>query len=874
MQVSRTTSEGAPISGTGSSRNRLEKYRFQDFEIDLGRRTLHRNGHSIFLGIRTFDVLAYFVRHSQRVVGKEAIAQALWPESLAEESNLNQHIFLLRKALSGTQSGDRLIVTIPKRGFQFTARVTAVEEEPHQAAEQDAAKDVVDAPVMEETPPVMRSFDAAAQTSLEELVREPFRNRQSTRSGQRRRDGSGRQRTSADRLSLRERHKVEEEDEQKPRGFAARLLGGILHPGPWQLAGITFALAVIGFGGFFLWRWAHRASGPAPVLIITEITNNSGVPQFDPAVRTAIYLDFEQSPWFNVPSQAKVDQALTHAKPMGTKAYSQACGTFHAENYLTGEVHRLTHGYLLTLSAFHCGSGRQTAVSRGIADTTDGLVSVLDRVVWDMRRQLGESAASVSQFSRPLFEGRASSLEALKAYADGDLLANAGKLQDAVALLQHAVEIDPQFALAFADLGGVYADLGQRDLSVQALSRAFQLRSTVDDRTRLFIAAMYNTLVTGDLRASIHNYKDWIAEYPNGSTPFLKLAGLEIEAGNPAQALEPAQRALDLDPANPEAYVVLARAQMHLDQFERVADTCRLAIDRQLDGVEIHEFLLQTAFLRLDQAGVDEQIAWARGKDAEPEMQWQQALMSFAQGKAKAATAMTNTAVEGFRAHGEDNRATQVLAAVARIEAELGMIDAAKATLSRISGTEDYPDALVAMAHAGQTTSAAEELKTQLDAHLASTLWQEYRGPQVRAAIALNEQRPSDAIDALKPAEPFDLSSFGVPALRGRAYLMAHQPAEATAEFSKIQGHSGVEPLSHDYPLAQLGLARADVQAGRIDDARLAYRLLLQIWKDADPDLPRLKEAKAEYARLTGEPARSTPSTGANSRKKPASGRR
>jgi DNA-binding winged helix-turn-helix (wHTH) protein/tetratricopeptide (TPR) repeat protein len=876
MQVSRTTSEETPIAGAGSSRNRPRKYRFLDFEIDLGRRTLHRDGHSIFLGAQTFDVLAYFVQHAQRVVGKEAITEALWPELLAEESNLNQHIFLLRKALTGTQSGDRLIVTIPGRGFQFTPRVTAVDDEPDQAAEEHVEKDPEDVSTMEELPPAMRSFDSTARTSLEELAREPFptRAKQSTPSERRGRGTSRSHRRSAARSPGRRREADDDEDEKRPKGFITRLVGSIFHPGPWQLAGITFALAVIGFGGFFLWRQAHDSAGHTPVVIIAEITNNSGVTQFDPALRTAIYLDFEQSPWFDVPPETKVDQALTAAKPAGAKAYGRVCETFHAENYLTGEIRRLTHGFLLTLSAFRCGSGRQVAVSRGIADTTDGLVSVTDRVVWDMRRQLGESAISVSQYGRPLFEGRAASLEALKSYADGDRLANAGKLQDAVVPLQHAVEIDSEFAQAFVDLGGVYADLGQRDLSVQALSKAFQLRSTVDDRTRLSIAAMYNTLVTGDLQASIHNYKDWIAQYPNDSTPFLKLASLEIEAGSPSQALEPAQRALDLDPGNPEAYVVLARAQMHLDQFERVGDICHLAIERHVDGVDIHEFLLQTAFLRLDQAGIDEQIAWARGKDAEPEMQWQQSLMDFAQGKAKAGAAMANTAVEGLRTHGADNRAAQVLASVARTEAELGMIDSAESTLSQISGASDYPDALVAMAHAGEITRATDGLKTQLDAHLAGTLWQQYHGPQIRAAIALNEQRPGEAIDALKPAESFDLSGFGVPALRARAYLMARQPSLAAAEFSKIQGHSGVEPLSHDYPLAQLGLARADLQAGRTDDARLAYRLLLQIWKDADPDLPRLKEAKSEYARLLGESVRSSPAAATHAVKKPGVGRR
>ena len=190
-----------------------------------------------------------------------------------------------------------------------------------------------------------------------------------------------------------------------------------------------------------------------------------------------------------------------------------------------------------------------------------------------------------------------------------------------------------------------------------------------------------------------------------------------------------------------------------------------------------------------------------------------------------------------------------------RIEAELGFTDTAYTLLRRLPENNDSFDISVAWAHVGETSRAEALLKRELDAHLTTTLWQENFGPQIKAAIALNQHRPEDAIEALKPALPYDLRSFDAPALRGRAYLVAKQSELAEAEFNKILNHPGIEPLSHNYPLARLGLARALVQQGKIVEAGFAYKVVLQIWKDADPDLPRLKEAKAEYAKIKSVPA-------------------
>jgi hypothetical protein len=215
-----------------------------------------------------------------------------------------------------------------------------------------------------------------------------------------------------------------------------------------------------------------------------------------------------------------------------------------------------------------------------------------------------------------------------------------------------------------------------------------------------------------------------------------------------------------------------------------------------------------------------------------------------------------------------------MMSTVPRIEAELGMTEAARSLLTRTPEVDGSVDIPVAWAHVGEASRAEAQLKRELEGHLTTTLWQEDFGPQIKAAIALNQQHPLDAIEDLKPAISYDLRGFDGPALRGRAYLAAKQPELAEAEFHKILEHPGLEPLSHDYPLAQLGLARALAAQGKTVEAGFAYKVVLQIWKDADPDLPRLKEAKAEFARLSNEPAKAIPTAAPRTPRKPSASRR
>jgi DNA-binding winged helix-turn-helix (wHTH) protein/tetratricopeptide (TPR) repeat protein len=894
------------------------KYRFHDFEVDLAHRSLQRAGRAVAIRTETFELLAFLVLRPQRVITPEQLMDSVWPDFVVEEEDLNQQIFLLRKALLGTKSGDKLLVTVPGHGYQFVPPVTEVAEQdsdpsapmPEIAvaeAEDDHAADSNADPgagVHPEVPaersvpvnlvkPLVKPVNPAnpADTDPEsEFEPEPVRHEANAATSEPRH-------ISFEEAAIGDDDSEEDFDEPRSRrGFFA----GFLHPGPWHMAFITAIVIAAGFAALFYWRSSHRPVPESLGLVLADFDNTSGNPQFDPSLKTALTIDLQQSPFLKVATgeqiTAQLPQMKTGQSPaprLSPELAREACQRLNSQVYLTGVIANLESRFLVTIKAFNCATGQSLAASRGIADSPDTAVSVLDKVAVDIRKQLGEPASSVAGFSKPLFADRTASLEAMKSYSDARLLRREGKLEESLTLLQHAVEIDPQFALAFIDLATVYTDLGQREPATAAIKRAYDLRGSVDEPHRLQIVAAYNDQVTGDILASIHNYKDWSEEYPRDPLPLLRLAERENQIGKPTLALEPAQRALKLNPADASAYAVLARTQLSLGQLAEAASTCQQAIDHHLDGGQIHGILLQIAFLHLDQPSIDAQIALSKDTPAAPYMMLQQALIDFAQGKVKIAEETYASAVDAYRKQSQKEAMDRTLSAMPRIESDLGFTQMTIALLSRMSeSNESNPagasqpesnqsltggsaDISVAWAQAGEASRAQTLLKSELDAHPASILWEEDFASQIKAAIALGQQKPEDAIEALKPASAFDMRSFAVPALRGRAYLAANQPALAEAEFHKILDHPGIEPLSHNYPLAQLGLARALAQQGKTDEADSAYQAVLQTWKDADPDLPRLKEAKAEYLKLTGAPAKATkPAAPSRSAPKPATNRR
>jgi DNA-binding winged helix-turn-helix (wHTH) protein/tetratricopeptide (TPR) repeat protein len=834
------------------------KYRFNEFEVDLAHRTLRRDSKTVSIGLRTFDLLAYFVLNAQRVVGVRELLDAVWPDSRAEESDLSQQVLQLRRALTSTRSGDKLVMTIPSGGYMFTPQVKEVEVAVPEATPEPDPQPVAQ---IEKKAAVGRIASTSAVAVQERETEERDEEAESPDSS--------------------------EEDEFEDRKRRGLFSGQKRSLALWTL-GAVVVIAAVAVAGWYAWRGKPKARQQTIGLVIGEFRNNSPEPLFKFAFQTAATIDLQQSPFVKLASEqdfhdARVSIEAGTSGHSATQVLRAVCKRLNSQAYVNGEIHRLGQKFLFSLEAFDCSDGQSLARSVGIADTADGVLPVLDKVAADLRRQLGESPDSIAKFNMPIFGkpvagSDTGSLEAFNTFSEARLLSEAGKYSDAVPLLNRAVSIDPRLTLAYLDLGLASANLGDVEMARLALTRAHESRDSVDQYNRLAIIAAYDNLVTGDLQASIRNQREAMALYPQNASFPANLASFELRAGNAAMAIDPARKALTLNPGNPAVYTDLAHAQLSLGQFDEATKTCQKAIEKHLDTAEIHGYLLQIGYLLLDQSAMDEQIAWGRRQDPESReasyMQLQQALMAFAEGRVKSAQASFVAIADSYRRRGQFDEADRVMDALPRMQAEVGQLASAQALLGRLpeanganeasgqNGAWDstaIADLAVAWAEVGNVSRAEAMLKRELDAHPQGTLWQAYAGPQVSASIDLNQGHPEAAIQSLQPAMPFDLLSFAAPGLRGRAYLAAKQPELAEVEFHKILDHSGIEPFSYNFPLARLGLARALSAEGKLVDAGQAYKIVFAIWKDADPDLPRLVAAKQEYAKLNGIPARSSP---------------
>ena len=622
----------------------------------------------------------------------------------------------------------------------------------------------------------------------------------------------------------------------------------------WWWIGAGAALVAASAVALAWFRTRPAAPVVRPEIVIAAMDNISGDANFDTALNSALAADFRQSSFLLVPSEGRTRAVLRlMQRPESDKVTSaialEVCQRMNDQAIVTGAIARLDQKYLITLAATDCVSSEAVAESKGVAASRDGVPATLDSVAMDMRKRL-ESLPSIRHFDKPLFVAATSSLPALKAYSQARDRYAAGDTRGAVPFFIRAIELDPKFAVAYADLGAVYGNLGENALATANLTQAYNLRDTpMADDTRFFIVAMYHSRVTGNIHQGISNYQTWTQALPKASSAWGNLAELYISIGQPDLALEPARRAVALDSSDPMTYVTLVRAQMQAGQMDAAEATCRQAIARGIANDQLHERLAELAFARGDMAALQEQFAWAKGKTAAALMLRQEMQADFALGKRQAGLDAMHQSVEEYRKQGMAEAAGRIGTVVPRILAELGWKSEARAALTQ-QPADDSTDAVVAIAETGDPSKAEEMLRRQLKARPEDTLWQECRGPQIRGAIELARHRPDAAIEALRAGIACDLRNLDQFDLRGRAYLALRQPDLAAAEFRKILDHPGVEPLSHHLPLAHLGLARAYAMRGDIPSSRAEYQKLLDFWKDADPGMPAKDQAVREFAAL------------------------
>ncbi|MGB9237108.1 MAG: serine/threonine-protein kinase [Terriglobales bacterium] len=651
--------------------------------------------------------------------------------------------------------------------------------------------------------------------------------------------------------------------------------------GRYAAAAVFGAMLVAALVGGGLWYRAHhgRQLTDKDTVVLTDFSNSTGDAVFDDTLKTALSVALNQSPFLNVLSDNKVADTLQQmTRPAGTKLTPELarelCQRTGSKAYIAGSIGSLGSEYVVGLKAVNCQNGELLAEQQVTAQAKEKVLDVLGGAVSKLRGELGESLGTVERFDVPLEQATTSSLEALKAYSLGQKADREKGPSAALPYNQRAIQLDPSFAMGYLAVGGEYFSLAEPGRASEYLTKAFQLRDHASEREKLALAANYYLNVTGELDKAAQNYQEEIENYPGKSRACLNLGVVYAELGEHEKSAELTRQDLQLNPDNVAPWDNLANAYLALQRLDDARKTLREAQARKLEDYITHNALYVLAFFSSDTDGMAEQRKWFAGKPEEHDGLSLDSDTEAYAGHMGKARALTRQSVDSaIRSDNKESGAIWLENSALR-EAAYG--NAAEARQAATDGLKLAPasqgvesEAALAFAMAGDTERAealAKDLNTRypLDTQMQA-LWL----PAVRAQEALEGKDPAAALKALGAASSSELGQitfvsnlsclYGV-YIRGEAYLAAGQASAAEAEFQRILDHNGLVWNCWTGALARLGVARANAlqakksQGADADAARVralaAYRDFLAIWKDADPDVPILKEARAEYAKL------------------------
>ncbi len=764
-----------------------ELYEFGPFRVDPARETLLKAGVAVPLTPKTFQILLVLVRHGKEIVTKDDLMKSVWPDTFVEEANLSRNIFMLRKALGETAQDHRYIVTVPGRGYRLAENV-------HLLPGQE--------------------FAIAAAT-----------------------------------------HSRVQIDVKETR--------------PWKWIALAAVIVLALAGG--LWRMlSHRRAvlGAKDTVVLADFANSTGDAVFDETLRQGLAIQLRQSPYLNLISDQRISHTLrlmghTADARLTPELARQVCERTGSTAVLDGSITPLGSQYVLALQAKSCRTGEVLDQEQVQAAKKEDVLNAMSQIASHFRNRVGESLTTIQEHNTPLAEATTPSLDALEAYSAGWKLHTTSGAMAALPLLKRAVEIDPDFALAQATLGREYHDLDESDLSAEHTTKAWQLRDHASDREKFYITATYEGLATGNLEKARQNDEAWAQTYPRDPVPHSMIAGFPSKAAGRYQpALAETRKAIELDPDFAIAYYNLAVLNVYLERIEEAEEVLRRARGR---GLEIDEFIMldhDIAFLKGDPAAMERAVTRARERSGGDT--WISNKEAFAlayTGHLQKAKMLTQRAVDQAMQVAQPERAGLWQAGGALREAFFGDAPQARAgatiTLQHANNREIEYGAALALAISGDS-SRAQELADDLERRFPEdTVVRGSYVPVLRARIALNQGDPSKAIEILQVSAPYELGVsrllFGAlyPVyVRGEAHLAAHQGGEAAIEFQKILDHRGVVGSDPIGALAHLQLGRAFVLAGDKAKARAAYDDFFTLWKEADPDVPILKRAHAEYLAL------------------------
>jgi eukaryotic-like serine/threonine-protein kinase len=652
----------------------------------------------------------------------------------------------------------------------------------------------------------------------------------------------------------------------------------------WKIAIPSVAL-LVGLIASGLYYRSHRAKPltDKDTIVLADFANTTGDPVFDDTLKTALSVSLNQSPFLNVLPDNKVAVTLQlMTRPASTKLTPEVAGELcqraGSKAYLAGSIASLGSQYVLGLKAVNCQSGDLLAQEQVTAAAKEKVLDALGNAVTKLRGKLGESLATVQKFDVPLAEATTSSLEALRAHSLGEKAFRESGSTAALPYHQRAIQLDPGFAMGYEQVGNDYYGVGELGRANEYFTKAFQLREHASEREKLAITADYYSSVTGELEKAAQTYEEEIASYPRDFRAHLNLGNVYGEQGQYEKSREANRQSLDLAPDNGLPYATLVNSLLALQMFDEARQTIQQAQSRKLDNVILRNDLYALGFLGADFPAMEEQQHWFTGKAEE---NYGLSLASDTEayaGHLRKARELTQRAIDSaIRA---DRKETGAIWQEIAAQREAAFGNATDAKQEAAQGLRLYPasqavevEATLAFAMVGDA-ARAEPLAQDLNKRFpVDTQMQSLWLPAIRAQLALFRNNPAAAISALQAASTIELGQIAFLAnlsclypayIRGEAYLAAGQGSAAAAEFSRILDHSGIVWNCWTGTLAHLGVARANAlqsrtfqgqgQGADADAARVralvAYKDFLTLWKDADPDIPILKQAKAEYAKL------------------------
>ena len=638
---------------------------------------------------------------------------------------------------------------------------------------------------------------------------------------------------------------------------------------------LPVGVIVLALLGAIIIGLSHRRSSQASKLtekdavVLADFTNSTGDPVFDNTLKQALSISLRQSPFLNILSDSRVAGTLTlMTRPPNTQITNdvarEICQRTQSNAYIGGSISALGKEYVLGLRAASCLTGDVLAEEQATADRKEDVLTALGKAVAKLREKLGESLASVTKYNQPLSVATTSSLEALQQYSE------AGRAQreqgDAAAIPygKRAIELDPDFAVAYASLAGDYSNLNQPSLARENFRKAYELRNRATQRERFLIEAAYYNYVTGEIDKAIQTYDEWARTYPADYVPHGSLGDNYNFLGQYEKAAEETSATLRIEPDDAIAYGNLVNDYLSLDRIKDAKAALDEASRRNLDTPDLHLYRYHLAFLENDPAAMQEQSSWATGKPGAEDAQLSDESDTEAYyGRLQKARELTRQAVELAKRNGGADTAALWQVNEALREAEFGKTTfarkAAADALSLSSKSDIELLVALALARSGdtvQSSALADRVAAEFD---RDTLVQAYWLPAIRATIAIKRGDPQKAIELLSMASEYELGepvqwpSHGTlyPVyVRGEAYLRAGDAGQAAIEFQKIIDHPGVVANFPLGVLARLQLGRAYKLGGDVEKAREAYAAFLVVWLHADSDIPILKQAKAEYAKL------------------------